>query len=241
MNLYESMESNPASGFGGPPANRRSGDPADGMQDDDGPGNSAWIPRACNASDVTTRGELADGSRQADKEAEVASRLVVETVKAEFEIVTTGSDVVFVGGVIRHLGKTVVKKVLTKEVEKKPGSARGLGQWIRSLWGGADDAAKRCPHKAWGIADIKKRGVFFENALGKNTPDGYRVVDRWKDGVATSIKSMDIRPVRRTTRIPGQSSPRRKATSTRWWNSEEAYIMVSKSGKARSRAAPWIS
>jgi RHS repeat-associated protein len=64
---------------------------------------------------------------------------------------------------------------------------------------------KKCPTKASGVdsaSTVAKsrvwsmgpgpRGLAIESQLGGNLPAGFRVIDRFEDGVATSIKSIDL-------------------------------------------------
>ncbi|MFZ5868260.1 MAG: hypothetical protein ACOYXY_20420 [Thermodesulfobacteriota bacterium] len=46
--------------------------------------------------------------------------------------------------------------------------------------------------KLWDLANFL-RGWAIEDLLGRNLPRTFKGIDRWKDGVATSIKSMDLR------------------------------------------------
>jgi len=71
----------------------------------------------------------------------------------------------------------------------------------------AGRAAGRACDGASGVWSMRPfdRGVAIENAFGHNLPKNFPVIDKWSDGVATSIKSLDLsaRSYQDTRRLTG--------------------------------------
>jgi hypothetical protein len=73
-----------------------------------------------------------------------------------------------------------------------PGAATEAASGEAASEGAAADAATtvlRSEAWKWGWA---RRGIYFSDQLGANLPPTFPVIDRWLNGIATSIKSIDL-------------------------------------------------
>ncbi|HWO26385.1 MAG TPA: hypothetical protein VNO30_46975, partial [Kofleriaceae bacterium] len=66
--------------------------------------------------------------------------------------------------------------------------AAGIVSAVRALRPVSGNAR---PGEVWGLPPVV-RGNQIEKALGRNLPANFPVIDRWANGVATSIKSIDL-------------------------------------------------
>jgi hypothetical protein len=71
-----------------------------------------------------------------------------------------------------------------------PGRAPAAGAELSAAE--AELAAAEAHAQAWKLG-WAARGRYFEQQLGANLPAGFRVIDRFVDGIAISIKSIDLR------------------------------------------------
>jgi len=85
-----------------------------------------------------------------------------------------------IGPLLIHLEKEVIVTTITGEAVGAV-ATRGI-QWFRAV---------RSGKSVWSLG-WATRGLEIEAQLGGNLPAGFRVIDRYADGVATSIKSMDL-------------------------------------------------
>jgi hypothetical protein len=82
---------------------------------------------------------------------------------------------------------------ITGRVGDTPGAGKATG--TTTLTGGSADAeAVQIGKNTRGIWDLtpEARWTAVENQLGKNLPSNYPVIDKFENGIATSIKSMDL-------------------------------------------------
>jgi hypothetical protein len=70
-----------------------------------------------------------------------------------------------------------------------PGRAASEGAAVEAETGAA--AAEAAVENPWKMG-WARRGDYFSEKLGANLPRTFKVIDRWEDGVATSIKSIDL-------------------------------------------------
>jgi hypothetical protein len=70
-----------------------------------------------------------------------------------------------------------------------PGRAASEGAAVEAETGAA--AAEVAAENPWKMG-WAKRGDYFSEQLGANLPRTFKVIDRWENGIATSIKSIDL-------------------------------------------------
>ncbi|SCL34140.1 RHS repeat-associated core domain-containing protein [Micromonospora pallida] len=88
----------------------------------------------------------------------------------------------------------------------------GIGAAVGGLTGGLGSAL-RAAGSAWKLNQFA-RGLAIEAKLGGNLPKNFPTIDKFANGVATSIKSMDLG--RSPTRTRAASPASARATWTRW-------------------------
>lgn len=97
------------------------------------------------------------------------------------------------------------------------------------------------PSGVWSLP-IFKRGRAIEKALGSNLVDNFPVIDRWKNGIATSIKSLDVgaksyqNVSRLTSKVRGYINKVAKFNGQRWAGREIQVTDVK--GRALMLAVP---
>ncbi|MHA7812613.1 MAG: endonuclease toxin domain-containing protein [Phycisphaerales bacterium] len=69
------------------------------------------------------------------------------------------------------------------------GTAWGVGKGIS--WIGRGIQSSRLGREVWDLPPLL-RGKRIEEAIGKNLPDNFPVIDRFENGIATSIKSLNL-------------------------------------------------
>ena len=103
------------------------------------------------------------------------------------------------GNFIEELAKAI-KDIPLNSVHGAIDGLKGLVEHLRKLLKEAIEKlknAKRKPHhvpKSRGVWDQPPavRGEIIERRLGHNVPPGFKTIDRFENGVATSIKSIDL-------------------------------------------------